>query len=433
MADVTTFNCFHKYSHFRWIVPAAFLLFASFGWSQQLSYVPIQREHQPTELSNQYNVIFLGSSFGTTMTTRPHGSSIEDFLRSFFRDRRTRGSLQVEYELKRSGNQSRHSIGIYERYEKDDRRSSLRLSSRSVSTEFLSVVNSRFRTGVMLPEDSLTLTVTLASYSSEIALGIEAFIDSADLENFGVGDTAEAKFALASHAIAAFSRDRTTLSAKTVALYGSDLLENKYIVFYLATPGRYESSDLIDRLAEKIGENGPRGEINTNLVSDAGWFGNAVFLIEREVTPCDRNERQESKDRCHAVSNFMREWVNHITATDGTSSNDARELAWRYDGSEESGKFSEFFDMFDLSYAIGNYGKVDDDRWSAKGAIWVDDFGATRGAEGQQRCLKDVSVKFTFERESANVTRAELDIGVHPLADGRRPSSDAPEKYQCKD
>lgn len=429
MADVMVINFFQEPPPFRNLIAAVFVVLAPFAWSQQLSYVGIEREHPSPELSNQYDVKFLGSSFGTTMTTRS-SRPMKNFLRTFFQDRKTHGSLQVEYELKTHDNGSRRAVGIYERYRKERRGSPLTLVSKSISTEFLSVVNSRFRTGAMLPDDSLTLSLTLASYSSEIALGLEQFIDDASLERVE-GNLAEAKFALASQAIAAFSRDRSALSEKTVALYGRDLLRYEYIVFYLAAPGSFEKRNLEGRLAEKLRAEG-RGEINTNLVDDPSWFGNAVFLIEREVTPCDRNRTQESKERCHAVSKFMKEWVDHVDTSRGPSQGDDRKLIWRHDGEEISGTLAEFFAEFDLSFAIGNYGKVDEDRWSARGAIKVDDVGDTRNGEEQPTCLEDVSVKFTFERGSADIIRAELDIGVHPLADGRRPSSDDP-KRQCKD
>lgn len=423
MANVNASPPPSDHSCIRILVAAVLILTSAFGWSDlRLNYVTISRDRDPIELSNQYNIRYLGSSIGSTMASNKSRSPIS----AFFRDERTQGSLQIEYTLSKNGEESRHSMGIYEKYATNE--DSFLRPSRSVSGEYLSIVNTGFKTGPLSTDDELYLTVTLASYSSEIALGMDTFVQRAGLRNVGTGDYAEMRLALASTAIAAFSRNGSTVSIKTVGLPERELRKSAHIVFYLADDD-FDASDFANSLGttERQWVGRSFGE---------GWYGNVVFRVEREVLPCEVNTREESVRKCDAVTRFMKEWLHH-RAGDLPSSGD-RSFGWRVAGeAEERGQLSEFLDKFDLSRWIGDYSNQHDDTWSAKGAIWVDG----QSGEGKGRCTKDMEVHFVFEPSESTIeppfelppymiSGAEIAIGEFEMDDGNRPS-DLLADYQC--
>lgn len=418
MADVTKSMALRAHSYLRILLAAISVLASGFAWSDlRLNYVTIPKAaREPIERSNQYELRYLGSSIGSTMARKR--TARRSPIAAFFRDGRTQGSLQIEYTLVKETEEPRRSIGIYEKYATDER--SFLRPWTSVSQEHLSIVKARFQAGHLSSDDELFLTVTLASYSSEIALGIDNFIKDAGLNNLA-GDHAEVKLAIASTAIAAFSHNSSTVSVKTVGLPERELRNTSHVVFYLAEDG-FDAADLT-RGSDTTGQ-----ELLRTGFGD-GWYGNIVFRVDREVLPCERNSREESINRCLAVTNFMDEWMRH--GTGDVHPQGDRSFGWRVVGREEVvGDLQQFLDDFDLSRAIGNYSGQSDGAWSAKGALWVENQGSAKG----ELCLKDIEVYFTFGSSELPyvITRADIAVGEFEMASGRRPSSQYSE-HQCAD
>ena len=426
MADVTRSKPLQELAHFGVRAMVAVALLASLellgapGYT--LSYLGIASEEEYPEgiTSNQYTITFLGSSIGQAM--RADGKEKGSLSRTLFTNELSRGSLQVEYTMRKRDN-IHHSIGIYEDYEYSNRSLLLNPFSRSANAYILSVSNVIFDTGEMYPEDELTLTLSLARYTKEIADGIEKLIEDASLKDFGLNETVATRFSLASTAISTFSSVGNSMVTEGVVLTEEILRKTKYLVFYVISSNFSMPEDFGIRLKSAIDNELNRGtviEINRSLIEDLdGYVGNVVFLVDRmeivrdKEEACTReNENTSSEAKCKAVDTFVRAW---LTDSPQNLDDGAKEIDWRdFSQREESGSVEVFFERFDLNRRYGGYEGKDATTWTAVGAM------SKSGREG--RCLFDVFLTFTLsEGQNPGVIRVDIAQG-NILLRGRRPS-----------